>query len=99
MGRAKKTIPKDLVNVDEDKDHAKCLVCDKVLQFHMGNIKRHYQQLHNKDFVMLDSDKRKMVKVPLQIDKEDYLKILGKTVSQLHFRFYGDDVFQKLLQP
>ncbi|KNC30045.1 hypothetical protein FF38_08655 [Lucilia cuprina] len=56
MGRAKKTIPKDLVNVDEDKDHAKCLVCDKVLQFHMGNIKRHYQQLHNKDFVMLDSD-------------------------------------------
>lgn len=47
MGRFKIYDTKSLVSILEDDKYAKCLVCEKVLKNIMGNIKRHYEQIHD----------------------------------------------------
>ena len=47
MGRFKIYDANNLVSVLEDSKYAKCLVCEKVLKNIMGNIKRHYEQIHD----------------------------------------------------
>ena len=52
MGRFKIYDANNLVSILEDSKYAKCLVCEKVLKNIMGNIKRHYEQIHD---IVLDA--------------------------------------------
>ncbi|KAM7360615.1 uncharacterized protein ACRADG_006467 [Cochliomyia hominivorax] len=47
MGRFKIYDANKFVEVLNDKNYAKCLICDKRLKNIMGNIKRHYEQMHS----------------------------------------------------
>lgn len=46
MGRKKLFSPDKYVDLCADKSSAKCIQCDRILKTHMGNIKRHYIQVH-----------------------------------------------------
>ncbi|XP_023295316.2 uncharacterized protein LOC111678261 [Lucilia cuprina] len=47
MGRFKIYDPKQMVRILKDPKYANCLLCEKKLKNVMGNIKRHYEQIHD----------------------------------------------------
>lgn len=114
MGRFKRYNLETYVSVNKD-GLAKCLVCDKVIKAHMGNIKRHYATIHKQELNSPDeenipptlssspssSKKRKVQTIRLQMDKEQFIKCIGKTVTEMHmpFSYFDNKEFQNLLQP
>lgn len=59
MGRFKVYDPKKLVNILNDPNYGNCLLCEKKLKTIMGNIKRHYEQMHS---VYVDANVKKIGK-------------------------------------
>lgn len=60
----------------------------------MGNIKRLYEKVYQKDLAKI------IVTAPLQRNKDRNLKDINRILSNFHmpFRLFDNDVFQKLLQ-
>lgn len=109
MGRKKIYNQEEFVS-EASNGLAKCLVCEKFIKSHMGNIKRHYESIHKKNFnsedrevgnILSSSKIRKLQMVSLKMNKPTFLRAIGKSVTEMHmpFSIYDNDVFQDLLQP
>ncbi|XP_065371397.1 putative leucine-rich repeat-containing protein DDB_G0290503 [Calliphora vicina] len=74
MGRFKIYDPKKVVKILNDNNYAKCLLCEKKLKNVMGNIKRHYEQIHN---IKLDanSNKKRSKRKSRRYKEEDEAKL------------------------
>ncbi|XP_037808617.1 uncharacterized protein LOC119601633 [Lucilia sericata] len=67
MGRFKIYDPKQMVRILKDPKYANCLLCEKKLKNVMGNIKRHYEQIHD---MVISASGNKEDKKSQQIDVE-----------------------------
>lgn len=108
MGRFKRYYMENYVTLDTNGS-GNCLLCNKVIKAHIGNIKRHYAAIHKQIKTSEEenqsppssSKKRKIQYATLNMNKDEFLKCILKTVTQMHMPFscFDNENFQKLLQP
>lgn len=77
MGRFKIYDASRFVQILNDTNYAKCLMCDKTLKNIMGNIKRHYEQMH---CICVDANptKKKKSKRKAQQNEDNHQQLSGK---------------------
>lgn len=111
MGKVSNIDKTQLVAYNKDTNFSKCLLCEKELKgYILGNIKRHYETIHNHNFDLIGpstSDKnitkrQSSNQFSAKLNKTNFLKCcVGMvTVKNIPFRIFDDDrYFKQIIEP